>query len=194
VVSQVLAGNALGTDVLVMGGILVAIAIGMLFVRYRRRSATWGRLAKLSLVIAAVGGFAFWQYCREQEAAFREARARDVVELISIEKSVDAVSMFEDIVRIHFRFRNMSSREVRSFGACFMLGDPMGGLIINDQISVTNTMAPGAVSSWSVKYWATCPQGFSPDQWEGLVKRDIEDFEIEWYADGLVFSDGETIR
>jgi len=194
VIPQVLASNALGMDAMMMGGILAAIAVIMLLVSARRRSATWNRLAKLVIVVFAIGGFAFWQYCRDQEAAFREGRARDVIELVSIEKSVDAINMFEDIIRVRFRFRNMSKREVGSFGVYFMLRDAMGRTVIEDHLSVTNTIGPQQTSSWSVKYWATCPQEFSPDEWEELVKMDIQDFEIEWFADGLVFSDGETIR
>ena len=55
-------------------------------------------------------------------------------------------------------------------------------------------LAPQQTGSWMVKYWATCPQDFSPRTWERLVNQDIEDFEIEWYADGLVFADGQTLR
>jgi hypothetical protein len=191
---QVVTGAALGTDVLAMAGILGLIVLFGLLYRYRRQSATWGRIAKLALVLAAIGVFAFWQYCRDQEAAFREGRARDVIELVGIEKSVDAINMFEDIVRIQFRFRNMSRRTVESFGVQFMVRDPMGQMLINDQISVTSKIPSGQTSSWSVKYWATCPQDFSADAWEKIVRTDIQDFEVEWFADGLVFEDGEVIR
>ena len=46
---------------------------------------TFGLVQNLAIVLAAVGVFAFWQYCREQEATFREGRARDVIELVGIE-------------------------------------------------------------------------------------------------------------
>ena len=189
-----LAFNALSQDVLVMVGALAAIALIMFLVTARGRSAGWTRVGRIALVVFVVGGVAAWQYFRRQESAFHEGRARDVIALVSIEKQTDAISMLEDIVRIRFRFRNLSDRAVDAFSAYFAVLDPTGGVLIKDQLSIAAPLAPQQTGSWMVKYWATCPQGFSPRTWERLVNQDIEDFEIEWYADGLVFADGQTLR
>ena len=49
---QVVTGAALGTDVLAMAGILGLIVLFGLLYRYRRQSATWGRIAKLAPLVA----------------------------------------------------------------------------------------------------------------------------------------------
>ncbi|MFH1145330.1 MAG: hypothetical protein V1774_12410 [Candidatus Eisenbacteria bacterium] len=186
--------NALGQDVLVMGAALAVILVVMLLVTFRRASPGWARAGRLAVIALALGGLGAWQYFVRQERDYRESRAREVISLVSIEKQTDAVSMFEDIVRIRFRYRNLSRQAVSAFNASFQVRDAEGGSLINDQLSISASIQPGATASWMVKYWATCPQDFTPKQWEALVNQDIGDFEIEWYADGLVFEDGTTIR
>ncbi|MCK4305257.1 MAG: hypothetical protein KAY24_13555 [Candidatus Eisenbacteria sp.] len=121
-------------------------------------------------------------------------RARDVIVLTSIDMWADAISMFDDIVRIRFRYENKTDRDVDAFNACFHLRDEWGHMLIEDHISVANPIGARKTSTWTVKYWATCAQGFTPEQWEALTHRDIADFDVEWYPEGLVFSDGEAVH
>lgn len=189
-----IAWNALRQDFLVMGAILALIMVIMLLVSFRRASEGWARAGRLAVIACVLGGLALWQHFMKQESDFRESRAREVIELVSIEKQADAINMFEDIVRIRFRFRNRSSRTVSAFNAQFQLIDPEGFLLIKDSFNVPALIKPGAAASWTVKYWATGPQEFTPRQWEVLLAQDIEDFSYEWYAEGLVFTDGVTLR
>ena len=187
-------GNAMGRDFIVMVGALALIAVIMLLVTARGRSSGWTRAGRLAVLVFLVGAAAVWEHFRAQERDFHAARARDVIALVSVEKQTDAVSMFEDIVRIHFRYRNLSDRAVQSFSVHFQLRDRQGGGLIDDHLSIPTLIAPRQSASWTVKYWASCPQDFSPREWQSLVNQGIEDFEVEWHPDGLAFADGETIR
>jgi len=186
--------GALGRDVIIMGTILAMIALAMLLVTLRRSSEGWTRAARVGVIVVVIGGLAAWQYLRKQEKDFREASARDAIALISVEKQVDAVSMFEDIVRIHFRFQNRSRRAVETFSASFQVEDGELGKMIEDHLSIPVALEPGATGTWSVKYWASCPQQFTTQEWEMLVARDLSDFDVQWTPEALIFRDGQTLR
>jgi hypothetical protein len=154
------------------------------------------RRALVVFIVAAVFvlGYEGWAQYRKNRPAQSCRRARNVVRLTSVEMWTDAISQFDDIVRIRFRYRNTSDRDVDAFNARFVLRAPDGHLIIEDHISCENPVAAGASTSWTEKYWSTCDQHFSVEDWHALTHRDIADFNVEWWPAGLVFSDGETIH
>jgi len=186
--------SSLSQDIVVMTIVLVAIALVVLLIESRRRSAGWARAGRLAILLFALGAAATWEYFRVQEREFHERRARDVISLVSVDKQVDAVSMFEDIVRIRFRFQNHSRRAIDAFTAQFMLLDSSNACILKDQLSIPADLEPGEKGSWTVKYWASCPQGFSPQVWQMLSQKELEDFGVEWYVDAVYFKDGTTLQ
>jgi hypothetical protein len=160
-----------------------------------RTSVLFRRALAFLLVVALfVLGYQGWAQYRQSHPAQGCRRARNVVQLTSVEMWTDAISQFDDIVRIRFRYSNTSDRDVDAFNARFELRARDGHLIIKDQISCENPVAAGASTSWTEKYWSTCDQKFSIEDWHALTHRDIADFEVEWWPEGLVFSDGEIIH
>jgi hypothetical protein len=155
-----------------------------------RASAWWRRgalLGALALIIVVAHIYASRILPHEVH------RAREAVELIDVEKWVDGISMFEDKVRIRFRYRNRTDRDIESFTAHFMLDEGMMR-IINDHLTITAPLASGHHSSWTEAYWTTCPQGFSAEAWEKLLRRDIHDFEVRFVTTSVAFADGEIIN
>jgi hypothetical protein len=185
--------GALGTDAAAFGGMVVLIALVAAVVVFGRQSrfGPWvGRIAILAGAAGVVLFLHFHSVWREQD---RQSRARDVIVLTETEMWTDAIDMFEDLVRIRFHYRNTSSRQVDQFAVSFSLSDPRGTGIISDEIVISTPVAARSRSSWTVTYWATCPQNFPPATWQLLTHQSIEDFEVGWYPHDLVFSSGEVL-
>jgi hypothetical protein len=192
--AQLIAWSAIGTEAMTMVGLLVGIAIVVALLALRRRYARTlplGRLALFAAGVAAVVGV-HCHFVHENRA--RQRQARHAVELISVEKWTDAISLEEDLVRIRFRFRNATDRPIESFTVHFELLDRDDIRLIQDELSIPTGLGPHRRSSWTVTYWESCPQGFPPTIWERIRLQDIEDFAVEWEPNGLVFTDGEVIR
>jgi hypothetical protein len=181
-------------DILTMGGIMLAIGLAMALIIAGRRSALMALIGRLTILLAVAGLVVLVHYYSVHQEAQRQKRARDTIVLTSIEKQVDAINMFEDLVRIRFHYRNTTDREVTGFTVQFTLRDHHGVKLIEDEISIPASVGPRRQASWSATYWATCPQDFSPSVWELLTHQDIEDFQVEWEPVSLVFADGEVIR
>jgi len=187
--------DALSQDVLTVGGILLliaAVAAGVLLARRAPPARTW--LVRGALLVAAVGIVLLGQFVLTRQEALYRRSARDAIVLVAVEKETDAISHFEDIVRFRFRYRNLTDRDVASFTVRFRLWDEDGLLVVSDELSIPTGAPAGAASSWSVHYWATCPQEFSPRQWERLTRQEIDAFEVEWVPAALVYEDGEVLR
>ncbi len=168
--------------ILVVGGILFWQSSPAV----RRR-----RIALVLIVVAAAAaGYVYHQRTRNPCAM----TAGDVIELTSVEMWPDAISMFEDKLRIRFRYRNKTDRPVDAFSVHFRLHDASGDTLIDDYISISNRLGPKKASAWTQDYWATCPQGFSLEEWDVLTHGDIADFEVQWEPEGLYFGNGEVIH
>jgi len=155
------------------------------FSRPRRRRVLIGAL----MAAALPAGYLSWTLLQPPVREIDDPA--DVLELVSIDKWADAVSMFEDKLRVRFTYRNRGARRVDAFNVYMRLEDEPGRVVLQDLISVSNPVAPGQTSTWTQTYWGTCKQVSSPDAWAGLLQRDIHAYRIEWRPLGLVYDDGE---
>lgn len=185
--------GALGTDAAAFGGIVVLIALIAAVVVFGRQSRVGPWVGRIAILLGAAGVVLFLHFhaiWREQD---RQSRARDVIVLTDTEMWTDAIDMFEDLVRIRFHYRNTSGRQVDQFTVSFALSDPRGLGIISDEIVISTPVAARSRSSWTVTYWATCPQDIPTASWQLLTHQSIEDFQVEWYPHDLVFTSGEVL-
>ncbi len=143
-----------------------------------------------ALAIAAVPiGYWSWMHVKP---AVRELPPEESIALVAVDKWADAVSMFEDKLRLRFQYRNDGQRTVDAFSVFVRVKDDSGRVVIQDHISINNAVAPGESSTWTETYWATCDQNFSPSAWNALLRKDVSSYDILWHPVGLVFADGQT--
>jgi hypothetical protein len=176
--------TALSRDVATLAGILILIAAVAALILFGRPTRLGPLLTRIAIVIAAAAVFGFLHFHATRQETERQRRARDAVVLLDVSMWTDGIDMFENLVRVRFRYRNTTPQRIDGFAAHFMLLDS------ND---LASPIEPKATSSWTVTYWATCPQGFSPPVWEVLTHRDIRDLTVEWTPHDLVFADGRVV-
>ena len=168
---------------------MVLIAGGILY--WQSSPAVRKRRFALLLIVSAVAAAGLIYHQKVRRA--RPITAGDVIELTSLEMWPDAITMFEDKLRIRFHYRNRTRKWVDAFSVHFLLRDARGDTLIDDYISIANQLGPQKASAWTQDYWATCPQGFSLEEWDVLTHGDIADFEVQWAPEGLYFCNGEVI-
>ncbi len=159
--------------------------VGSSLARPRRRRILIGTL----MVAALPAAYLSWTLLKQPPRG-RDDPA-DIIELAAIDKWADAVSMFEDKLRVRFTYRNRGARRVDAFNAYLRIEEPSGGVVLQDVISVNNPVAPGQAATWTQTYWETCKQVRSPEDWAGLLQRDLGSYRVEWHPLGLVYDDGE---
>ncbi len=149
------------------------------------------RRALIAVLLAATvpAGYLLWSALKPPLAL---DDPEEVLELVSIEKWADAVSMFQDKLRVRFEYRNLGTRRVDAFNAYFQLQDEHGQVILRDMISISNPVWPGKTASWTQSYWSSCQQIQSPEAWAGLLVRDLGAYRVEWRPLGMVYEDGEA--
>jgi hypothetical protein len=153
------------------------------------RSRNRRLLIGVLMVAALPAGYLSWTMLKPPPRELDDPE--EILELVSIEKWADAVSMFEDKLRLRFEYRNRSSRRVDAFAVYLRLEEKPGRVVLQDLISVSNPVGSGQTSSWTETYWATCKQVRSPESWAGLLQKDLNAYTIEWRPIGLVYEDGE---
>ncbi len=181
---------------LFMVGTIVIVGGVHLAMQWARRQGPhgvrllWTRIVLMLLVLVAAGAFAGPRlFPREPKVV----RAGDLIKLVSVDMWVDSISMFEDKVRIRFKYRNLSDDPVDAFNVHFVLKDRKGAEIIDQDLCLDSHMEGGETQSWTEVYWATCPQDFTAAEWRALTHRDIDDFEVTWVPHGLAFADSRVV-
>jgi hypothetical protein len=148
------------------------------------------RILAGALMLAALpAGYFSWMLLKPPPRVLEDPE--EILTLVSIEKWADAVSMFEDKLRVRFEYRNLGTRCVDAFSVYVRLEDEPGHVVLQDLVSVSNPVAPGGTSSWTQTYWSTCKQVRSTDAWAGLLQKDMNAYTVEWRPVGLVYDDGE---
>ncbi len=180
--------------VLLMAGVTIGILLTRLVTRLTDRFSHAVLVRRMASVTLAMVGVGLTDTLTGDLRQPRYERARDVIVLASVDMWTDAISAFDDVLRIRFYYRNTVDREVEAFGAHFQVRDTNGCVLIDDHLAIDNPVGPKKSTSWTEKYWATCEQTFTLAEWDRLTHCDIADLDVEWHADGLVFADGEAIR
>ena len=147
--------------------------------------------ALIAVLLAASlpAGYLLWSIARPPQAL---DDPEEVLELVSIDKWADAVSMFEDKLRVRFEYRNLGARRVDAFSAHFQLEDEQGRVVLQDLVSVGNPVAPGKTATWTQTYWASCQQVLSAEAWAGLLQKDLGAYRVRWRPLSVVYEGGEA--
>ena len=128
------------------GGGTVFATAGLETARSGASRAPRRRVLIAALLAAALpAGYLLWSALRPPQAL---DDPEEVLELVSIEKWADAVSLFQDKLRVRFQYRNLGTRRVDAFSAYFELQDEGGRVALRDMISIGNPVAPGKTASW----------------------------------------------
>lgn len=154
------------------------------------RSPAPRRRALIAALLAAAlpGGYLLWSALTPPQAL---DDPEEVLALVAIDKWADAVSMFQDKLRVRFQYRNLGVRRVDAFSVYFELADKDGQVVLRDMISICNPVSPGKTATWTQSYWSSCQQILSPQAYAALLQGDLDAYRIEWRPVGLVYDDGE---